>query len=61
MGRAQWEKAFQTSKHRIGLSIAWKPRRESGVAHVLGLDERKEDESEDFDLVFWSSGKCAAK
>ena len=55
MGRAQWmlvEKAFQTSNHRIGLSVAWEPRRESGVTHVLGLDERKDDESEEFDLIF---------
>lgn len=55
IGRAQWmlvEKAFQAANHRIGLSIAWKPRRESGVAHVLGLEERKDDESEEFDLIF---------
>lgn len=54
IGRAQWmlvEKASRAANHRIGLSVAWEPRRESGVAHILGLEECKDDESEEFNLI----------
>lgn len=55
------EKAFQTSNHRIGLDVTWKPRRKSGVANIFGLQEHKDNESKQFDLVLSILWRWAVK
>ena len=45
------KKAFQTANHRIGLGVAWKAHRESGLTGVLGPNEGKDDKGEAFSLV----------
>ena len=45
------EETFQTTNHGISLCAAGEPRRESGVADILGLDQGKDHEGEQFDLV----------